>query len=234
MALIALGLALLISRIYATNMTLMLHPEAWQKLYAESAFGAHLPGVDAALTPRWLFMLVGGLSAGGLWMIWLAGRTSIEQGVRTYLSGLGGRLAAVALLAQIFLAYQVCATQSESIRGSLGSNLLFQYSAFVWLAGAGLLAILAAWCGTSKATSRWPGWAILVVGVVAMLAMTTCRDVLRDVTLKSYGFDVWNRTVNANWPVIVVFLGSFVAGLGCVAWLISVVLRAKPTVEKIV
>ena len=67
-----------------------------------------------------------------------------------------------------------------------------------------------------------------------MLAMTTCRDILRDVTLLSNGFDVWDRQVTANWPVIIVFLATFVAGLGFMAWLVSVFLRAKQTTEKAV
>ena len=72
MALVSLLLALAISRIYSTNMTLMVHPEMWQGLYARSGLGAHLPELPT-LNPRWFFMLAGGVAAGGLWMIWLAG-----------------------------------------------------------------------------------------------------------------------------------------------------------------
>jgi hypothetical protein len=232
MALISLGLALLISRIYSTNMTLMLHPEAWQQLYAASALGAQLPAVDPALMPRWLFMLVGGLAAGGLWMIWLAGQKSIEPEVRAYLSATGGRMAVVTLPVQLFLAYQVLGAQPESIRQSLTSDIWFRSAALAWLAGAALLTLVAAWCAAARPTSRLPGLLALVLGLVGMLGMATCRDVLRDVTLLSHGFNVWDRHVAANWPVISVFLLSFVAGLVCVGWLIAVFLRAKPIVEK--
>ena len=71
-------------------MTLMLHPEAWQKLYAASAIGAQLPAVDPRYLPRWLFMLTGGVAVGGLWMIWLAGSRAIESEIRTYLSAMAG------------------------------------------------------------------------------------------------------------------------------------------------
>ena len=232
MALISLGLALLISRIYSTNMTLMLHPEAWQGLYAASAIGAQLPAVDPALMVRWLFMLAGGLAAAGLWMIWLAGLKSIDGKVRVYLSGMGGRIAVVALLAQIFLAFQVLGVQPGAIRQSLAGDILFRSAAPVWLAGVGLLVLLAAWAAAARPTSRLPGWLALVVGVVAMLGMAACRDVLRDVTLLANGFNVWDRPVAANWPVICVFVASFVAGLVCLAWLISVFRRAEPVVEK--
>ena len=65
-----------------------------------------------------------------------------------------------------------------------------------------------------------------------MLGMVTCRDVLRDVTLLSHGYNVWDRQVASNWPVIGAFLILFVGGLVCVGWLIAVFLRAKPVVEK--
>ena len=69
--------------------------------------------------------LTGGLAAGGLWMIWLSGRKTIEQGVRTYLSTLGGRLAAVALIVQIVLAFQVVGAQPEWVRKGLADNIYY-------------------------------------------------------------------------------------------------------------
>jgi len=232
MALISLALAVLISRIYSTNMTLMLHPEAWQRLYAASAIGAQLPAVDPALMPRWLSMLTGGLAVGGLWMIWLAGQRAIELEVRGYLSAVGGRMAVVALPLQILFAFQVISAQPGLIRQGLVSDVYFRSAALVWLAGAGLLSLLAAWCAATRPTSRLPGWMALALGLVAMLGMASCRDVLRDVTLLSHGYNVWDRAVAANWPVISFFLICFVAGLVCMAWLISVSLRAKPVVER--
>jgi hypothetical protein len=58
------------------------------------------------------------------------------------------------------------------------------------------------------------------------------RDGIRDITLLNAGYNVWDRSVNANWSVVIIFLLTFVAGLACAGWLISVVLRAKPAVEK--
>jgi hypothetical protein len=234
MAVISLALAILISRIYSTNMTLMLHPEAWQKLYAASALGAQLPAVDPGLMPRWLFMLVGGVAASGLWMVWLAGLSSIAPEVRSYLSATGGRVAIVALPVQAFLAFQVFGAQPQAIQQSLGTDVYFRSAAIVWLGGAVLLSLLAGWCAMAKPISRPAGIAALALGLVAMLGMATCRDVLRDTTLLSHGFNVWDRHVASNWPVISAFLLSFVAGLGAMAWLISVFLRAKPIAEKTV
>ena len=66
-----------------------------------------------------------------------------------------------------------------------------------------------------------------------MLAMVVYRDGIRDLTLRSRGFDVWQRAVVTNWTVVWLFIVLFVAGLGGLAWLISVVLRASPVSEKV-
>lgn len=234
MALVSLILAVIISRIYSTNMTLMLHPSVWQEMYSKSAFGNHLPPFDATLTPRWIFMLVGGLAAGGLWMIWLAGKSTIEPKVRAFFSATGGKLALIALAIEIALAFNVLSVQPEAVRKGLVENALYHYSMFAWLGGVALLLALGAWAAVSKPTSTAPGWLALVGGIVTMLAMAIVRDGIRDLTLLSSGYDVWNRQVAANWSVVVIFLVVFVAGLVTMAWLVSVVLRAKPTVEKVV
>ena len=61
--------------------------------------------------------------------------------------------------------------------------------------------------------------------------MCVYRDAVRDLTLLSKGFDVWNRTVVTNWWVVGLFLILFVGGLGVVGWLVSVVARAQKPME---
>jgi hypothetical protein len=72
----------------------------------------------------------------------------------------------------------------------------------------------------------------LSAGIITMLAMVTVRDGIRDLTLKGYGYDVWNRAVATNWTVTGLFFVTLVAGLACVGWLITVLKRAKPAAEK--
>ena len=78
--LIAWLLAGFIARLLSTNMTLMLRPEVWRDMYSASAAGAYLPTGDPTLTPRWLLMMAGGLFIGGLWMVYLAGRSHLHRG----------------------------------------------------------------------------------------------------------------------------------------------------------
>jgi hypothetical protein len=82
-----------IAHIYVSNMTLMLRPEVWQKMYSASAVGKHLPTGDPTMGPRFLFVMATGFVVAGLWMVYLAGRKSFNEVDRGYFAPLGGRIA---------------------------------------------------------------------------------------------------------------------------------------------
>ncbi len=222
-----------IAKIYSTNMTLMLRPEVWAGMYSQSAVGLRLPPHDPTLLPRWGFMLAGGLTVAGLWMLWLAGRNSLEAPVRGYLAALGGRFALVMAPAQAWIACEIFRAQPEAVRAGLTANAIYQAAGWAWLGAAALMFLLGAWAALKKPRSPAAGWVSLVVVMVAMLGMTVYRDGIRDLTLLSHGFDVWQRTIVTNWSVVGLFLALFVAGLAGLAWLISVMMRARPVPEKI-
>jgi hypothetical protein len=96
-----------------------------------------------------------------------------------------------------------------------------------------LLLALGGWAGFKRAQGGLAGWLGAIGALVGMLSWVTFRDALRDATLGRHGFEVWSRQVNANWGVVIAFLGLFVIGLGVIGWLISVVLRAKSVQEKV-
>jgi len=85
--------------------------------------------------------------------------------------------------------------------------------------------------GFGKIASGWLGWAGVLVAVLVEIMLTVYRDGVRDVTLLSKGYDVWDRVVVTNWSVVGLFLVLFVAGLGVIGWLVSVVARAQKTME---
>jgi len=223
-----------IARILSTTMTLMIRPEVWQAMYSASAMGNHLPPHDPTLTPRWLFMLSGGLVFAGLWMVWLAGRKQIETPVRGYLAGLGGKLALVAVIAQVAVAHFVFHNQPDKVREGLVANPLYLGAGLAWFAAVGLILLTGAWAGFKKPTTAAAGWLGATLGLAAMLGWVVFRDGLRDLTLLGNGYDVWQRTIVTNWSVVGLFLVLFVAGLAMIGWLVSVMLRAKPVSEKVV
>ncbi len=222
-----------VAKILSTNMTLMLRPEVWQAMYAQSAAGFHLPPHDPTLMPRWLFMICGGLVIGGLWLVWISGRKSLDAAVRRYLCGLGGRVALVMSVAQISVAWWVFTAQPEGVRAGLAANPLYHLAGFAWLAVAALLALIGGWAGFARPASRTAGWVAALGAFLSLATMTLYRDGIRDVTLAGKGFDVWRQPVEANWSVLILFLALFVAGLGALGWLISVMARAKPVSERV-
>jgi len=231
--LLAWVLAGAIARILSTNMTLMLRPEVWQDMYAASASGIHLPTGDPTLLPRWLFMLAGGFWVAGLWMVWLASRKAFDPPVKSYLAATGGRLAAVMIAVQAALGLWVFQAQPAAVKTALGGNALYSAAGFAWLAAAVAVLGFAAWAAVKKPAARGAGYVALLLTFMVMLAMTTYRDGIRDLTLLGKGFDVWQQDWVANWSVLILFFVAFVAGLGAVAWLIWVMRRAKPVSENV-
>ncbi len=225
----------IVARVLNSNMTLMLRPEAWQAMYQTSATGVNLPAGDPTMFPRWLFMMAGGILFTGLWLLWLGGNAPIESAERRRLATAGGWLVAPMAVVQVFLGVLVLATQPSGIVGAVERNWMYPLAREVWLAamalclGAGLFALFA------RRSPAVIAWGAAVAALLASVSMTLYRDGIRDATLLSKGFDVWQRTVVTNWSVVGLFLVLFVAGLAVVGWLMSVVARAqKPPVAKVV
>lgn len=223
-----------IARMLSTNMTLMLRPEAWREMYSASAMGAYLPKGDPTLEPRWLMMMAGGLFIGGLWLVYLAGRSTFTAEERHFASGLGGRLAAAFGLVYLIAGLWAARLQPEVVKEGLTTNSLyhwFAYAGYGWLALVAIAVVLAGFAGFARLTANWVGWAVALLALLVELTLVIYRDAVRDVSLLAKGFDVWNRTVVTNWSVVVLFLVLFVGGLGVVGWLISVVARAQKPME---
>jgi hypothetical protein len=235
--LIAWLLAGSVARLLSTNMTLMLRPEVWRDMYSASAMGACLPTGDPTLTPRWLLMLAGGLFIGGLWMVYLAGRSTFTADEKRFLAGFGGKVAALFGVVYLVAGLWAASVQPEAVKAGLAGHAVYSFYKFAGFAGYGWLALVAvavllgAIAGFGKLSAAWIGWAVVPVAVLTEILFTIYRDGVRDLTLLSKGYDVWNRAVDTNWGVVGLFLVLFVAGLGVVGWLVSVVARAEKTME---
>lgn len=222
-----------IARIYTSNMTLMLRPETWTGMYARSSAGLYLPEGDPTLGLRWLFMLGGGLMVAGLWMLYLAGRSTFSETDKRFLASTGGWLAAVMAGVQVFAAIEVVGAQPAAVQSGLRANLLYSASGTAWLAVSGVIVLLGLVAGFRALTASWISWTAALAAVLSVAGMTVYRDGIRDLTLLSKGFDVWQRTVVTNWSVVGLFLVLFVAGLAVLGWLISVVARASKQMESV-
>jgi len=234
MGLSAWVLAGFIARLLSTNMTLMLRPEVWREMYSASGAGVYLPPGDQTLTPRWLLMMAGGLLIGGLWMVYLAGRSTFTEEERTFAAGIGGKVAAVFGVVYLAAGIWAASVQPEAVKAGLAHHALYRFAGFAgygWLALVVVAVLLAAIAGFGKLTAGWVGWAGALVALQVEITLVVYRDGVRDLTLLSKGFDVWDRAVVTNWGVVGLFLVLFVAGLGVIGWLVSVVARAQKPME---
>ncbi len=230
-------LAGFIARLLSTNMTLMLRPEVWRQMYAASGAGAYLPTGDPTLTPRWLLMLAGGLFIGGLWLVYLSGRSTFTADEEKFVAGLGGKVAAVFGLVYLAAGFWAAGVQPAVVKAGLAGQSAYPLYKFAGFAGYGWLTLVvvavlvAAFAGFGKISAGWLGWVGVLLAVLVEIMFTVYRDGVRDLTLLSKGYDVWDRVVVTNWSVVGLFLILFVAGLGVIGWLVSVVARASKVME---
>lgn len=229
--LVAWLLAGSISRILSVNMTLMLQPGSWKGMYAASAGGTALPPYDPTLMPRWLFMLAGGFAVSGLWMIWISGRKTLSPDLKNFFAGLGGKMAAAMVAVQGLLFFAILKSQPSVVTEGLSSHLLYSVSAVVWIVMAVLIVIFGVLTALKKPCDYLSGYVAAALTLVLVLAWTIVRDGIRDLTLLSKGYDVWQQTVVTNWSVVISFLLVFGLGIATLVWLISVMMRAKPVME---
>jgi hypothetical protein len=227
-----------VARTLSTNMTLMLRPEAWRAMYSASAMGAYPPTGDPTLTPRWLLMMAGGLLIGGLWMVYLAGRSTFTAEEKKFVAGMGGKVAAgfgiVYLAAGLWAASVQPAAVKIGLTHGVSSHWLYRLEGFAgygWILLVVVAILVGAMAGFGKIAAWWLGWAGVLAAVLLEIMLTVYRDGVRDVTLLSKGYDVWDRAVATNWGVVGLFLLLFVAGLVVIGWLVSVVARAQKTME---
>jgi len=225
--LVAWAFAGLIGRVLTSNMTLMLRPEAWQAMYQTSATGTHLPDGDITIGIRWLFMMAGGVLFAGLWLLWLGGVAPIKEDARRKLALAGGCLAAPMALVEFVLGATVRAAQPAGIIAAMERNWMYPLAREIWVAAMALALAVGLFAIMIRRAPGLVAWGAALTAFLAAAGMTLYRDGIRDFTLLSKGFDVWQRTVVSNWSVIGLFLVLFVAGLAAIGWLISVVARAQ-------
>jgi hypothetical protein len=230
-------LAGFIARLLSTNMTLMLRPEVWRKMYFASAMGAYLPTGDPTLAPRWLLMMSGGLFIGGLWFVYLSGRSTFTAKEKSFVAVLGSKVAAVFGIIYLAAGLWVAIAQPVFVKAGLHVDPLYKFAGFAgygWLALVVCTVLVSAAAGFGELANihfSLPSWTAVLLAVLIEILFTVYRDGVRDLTLLASGYNVWDRAVETNWWVVGLFLVLFVAGLGVIGWLVSVVARAKKVME---
>ena len=233
MGLVSLVLLAYIARIYSTNMTLMLRPEEWVSLYQQSGgSGTVMPQGDPTLLPRFLFMVIGSLGLAGIFSVLLGLYFDHKETVRDFVVRFGGLIGAAFVAIQMLLGYWVYSAQPQVVQNALMASPLGFYGTIIW--GLFSAVAIAASIGTtmSRSTRKITGWVAAISAILSVAGTVLVRDVIRDQTLLSKGFDVWDRVVVPNWSVVLIFLVLFVVALVLIGYLLIAVNRSMKEVKQ--
>lgn len=222
-----------IAKIFSMNMTLMLAPEDWKPLYeASNGFGNALK-IEPTMIPRFLFVFVGSLGLAGASLAVMGAFEKFGEKTSEFLRVWGSQTAIVFAVVQALLGVWVYRAQPELVKSALFENSLYSIGIYVWAAMV-LLSVLAA------ALVRFGGGAkakLFSAAAVAASVLTTgaavlVRDGIRDLTLLSKGYDVWNRAVVSNWSVVFLFLILFVGALVLIGYLLIAISKSAKRVAE--
>jgi len=223
----SLLLILTIAFIYSNNMTLMLHPQSWGAMYLHSPSGLQLNTSDPTLMPRWLFFMAGSFPAAGAALMLMSLRSGLSDELTRFMTRAGGLVVAVSIVLQALLAQMTMAAQPQNVVTTVMNDSLYRTFAFGWLTTALLLALLGLVAASGKRANALIAIAASAVAFLNVASTVMVRDGIRDVTLRSVGFDVWDRQVAPNWSVIDMFLVLLVTAAVIVAWLVGVMGKAN-------
>lgn len=232
-AIAALVLAAVVGHIYSSNMTLMLHPEVWKGMYAATATGLQTPPHDPTLEPRLLFVMLGGLLVGGLWLTLNSRLQTIAAEAGNLLRSTGAAMAVFGAIGELGTGYWVYSLQPGQVKAGLQVPF-YAVSSGVWAAGFAIALMSSA---VLMMRMRYATALSILGSLGAFLGIAGAvivRDGIRDVTLRTKGLDVWDRQVYSNWSVIGLFFLVFVLGLIAIGWLLSVMKAAKAIPERVI
>jgi hypothetical protein len=216
-------LLLTIGFFYTNNMTLMLRPDEWSAYFLHPG-GTLLNLAEPTLFPRYLHMVIGALAVASLgWAVWghFAQRQGSERGEPAKRQGL--KLFFYFTCAQMILGFTWLLLLPQPVQQLfLGRHLLATALLLIGvLLALGLL--IMAWRG-----SLWGTLSSLMLTLGVMLGL---RDIVRAGYLNGT-FHPSQLTVAPALSPFMLFLISFIIGLGLLAWMLKLALdptyRAKP------
>lgn len=217
---VLVGLAALIMLyigfLFTNNMTLAMNPQNWVA-YFESPGGTLLNLGEPTLWPRYLHMVLGALAVGGLGLA-AFGRFRQSRGVdSTVLMGQGMAWFKWTTLVQVGIGtWWLMALPRETMKLFMGGNMIAT-AAF----GLGfILALAALAAGFLKRV-----WTTVWLTVGTMLVMAVMREYVRYGYVREY-FTPDQLEVQTQYSSLILFLASFVIGIGCVWYMLKLAANA--------
>jgi hypothetical protein len=209
---------LAIGFLFSNNVTLMLQPAKWTAYFTRRD-GTVLNLSDPALIPRYLHFVVASMAVGGLFVALLArfGRSD-DAATRQGRIDLGLRWFSHATLAQVFIGlWFLMALPTDIMAAFMGKSLVHSGVFFAAIGGVVASLVLA-----FKKRLLETTFALLATVVL----MVILRDLVRHEYLRPYFSPSLLEVVPQSSPLIL-FVVSFVVGLGLVMWMLFAASRVK-------
>ena len=216
-SLLAVGLLLYVSFMFASNNTLALTPERWMAGF-EDPSGAWLNLGEPTLWPRWLHMMVGAVAVGGLFAALIQdGR--VRRGIFEAAAARDWALRFFTHGSLIQMAaglWWLMALREDVMRLFMGGNPLAS-GLLVAGIGAGVWAVI---LGFQKKARPAAAWLVVTVAVMAIMRETVRFGYLDGV------FHPGNLAVAPQVSPLILFLTVFAVGIGCVVYMLKLAFRA--------
>ncbi|HOJ20355.1 MAG TPA: hypothetical protein PLU39_11770 [Armatimonadota bacterium] len=203
--------------LWVMNVLLMLSPEKWSGIYAQSAAGLYVNVTDPVVWPRFAHMLVGALAVTGVWIAVLSrAQAPVAPEFATWMRrqgiGLFTGATAVNLAVGTWFLFSLPKPALDLFSGGMTPSLL--------LLGLGILLGVAA-IGLLR-VHLWLGTAAIAVALA-------CMAILRHQVRLSYVAPYFNPetlAVQPQWGVFAIFAVALVVALGIVGWMTVTYLKA--------
>lgn len=215
--------------LFSNALSLMANVPGWPALWEASRMDGAVTGTvlntgDAGLVPRWLMVFGMGVMTTAAW-VFIDAAWFGHRGTDAFRRWRGGfALVLYTAGAAIFGAagsWYVFGTWSTEV-----SDLMF--ADFAWLTYATALSPAVAWSVLLALRLRPAGVAGGAVALFHLLVLAlnaVSRQVVQNAKLTPY-VDATAMPVNTQWSSLLMFLGTFVVGLGVIYWMVRKALEA--------
>lgn len=217
------GIFVVVASILSSNATLAQTPEAWETIWSRGANSLYEG--DGTLPVRLPFALAGLVAIGGIFsaMISMSGFVKDEEAKKLG-TRRGMTIATAALAVQAaFGLWLLFGTLPAGLRQGLfaGPEKIFPILAIILFA-ATLALTIPARTASSMTKIVLPA----ATYFLGLLALAAARDAVRRVALAPF-FKISSASTNIQWDSFLLFLITFIAGLGVIAWLIKLARTPK-------
>ena len=218
MILVTAILFICVAFIFTQNMTAMLHPQDFYRLFLNGHVGTILGSVTSLNIARLAHFVAAAVALAGLGIallsrLWRAESPELAEWGRRYgVTWFMGGTAVQFLVGLWFL---------FSLPFEIRQALVDEKLAVGFLVLGILLAVLALW----KAPKSLLATSVAILGTVS--AMAVLRHLVRQAYLRPY-FDPHSLSVQGQWGVFSIFVALLLAGLATVGWMLYVFYRPGP------